>query len=246
MFQSRFIPCGGRRKPVSFKDVTLDTNLVTLTKVKKVVRGEVTAKDGEVIEYMGQAPAEINISGTITGQTGNVLSKRSLTWPKFDAPIAIDVVNEHLNQMGVHSIVILTATLPQEPGGLSYQTFDISAIEDIKQNYEYKVYNAKINIKITQLPTKAYPSRSKTVEFDFATHTRENVDQNMTDKGESCPRKLILQGRKRKGRKMFAGDRSNVGGSTRHRFSCAAIKLNSQRATFTMTLAVQKSPTRRR
>lgn len=123
----------GSSQTVSFKDVTLDTNLITLTKVKKLVRGEVAAKDGEVIEYMGQAPSEINIIGTLTAANGQRPEQAVIDLAKvLDAPIAIDVVNEHLNQLGVHSIEVLMATLPQEPGGLSYQTFDISAISEIK------------------------------------------------------------------------------------------------------------------
>lgn len=123
----------GSTQVVTFKEVTLNTALVSVTKMKKVVRGEIAAKDGEVIEYMGKAPAEINISGTITGANGQRPEQDVIDLTKIiDAPIAIDVVNEHLNQLGIYTIVILTAVIPQDPGGVSYQTFDISAIEEIK------------------------------------------------------------------------------------------------------------------
>lgn len=70
-----------------------------------------------------------------------------------------------------------------------------------------------INIKITQLPTKAYPSRNKTLEFDFCeSFAWKTSTKNMTDKGRIVtPKNLFYKDENGKS-VPFEGDRSNIGG----------------------------------
>lgn len=117
---------------ISYPYVDLKTVLITLVKTKKVIRGEVAGKDGEVIEYIGMASHDVTITGIITGENGVEPTQQIIDLNKIiDAPVSIEVVCPFLNQKGIQKLVILSSTLPQEAGGISYQNFSISAIAEV-------------------------------------------------------------------------------------------------------------------
>ncbi len=121
----------GEQNTVSFQDVNLNSALISITFTKKLVRGDVMGRAGEVTEYMGQGPCDINIYGSLTGANGVRPIDDILELTKvINAPIALDVVCPFLNQLGVHKIVISDATFPQDPGGVSYQNYTISAFSE--------------------------------------------------------------------------------------------------------------------
>jgi len=49
----------------------------------------------------------------------------------LDAPIALDITCPFLNQLGIQKAVVESYELPQNEGGISYQTFTINLISDI-------------------------------------------------------------------------------------------------------------------
>lgn len=117
---------------ISFPAVNLITALVSIRKTKKVIRGEIAGKDGEVIEYIGMGSAEVSISGVITAANGSEPTNDVRDLNKLiDAPIAVSVVCPFLNTKGINKLVILDADLPQESGGLSYQTFTLNCISEV-------------------------------------------------------------------------------------------------------------------
>ena len=147
---------------ITFNDVSLDTALISITKVKKLIRSEVAGKDGDVIEYIGKGSDEITIVGTITGDAyhrptsladfakevvdaytgalnGEPREAVNALNALIDAPIAIDVVCPFLNLKGIFKIVITDANLPQDAGGINYQTFTINAISE--QPIELRILN---------------------------------------------------------------------------------------------------------
>jgi hypothetical protein len=131
-FKAATYTVSGSQQTISFPDVDLETALITVTKVKKVVRGEIMDRDGEVIEYIGMGSSEVNIVGTITGDNGIEPVQQVIDLNKvIDAPISLDIICPYLNQKGIQKLVILDSTLPQDPGGISYQTFNINAISEI-------------------------------------------------------------------------------------------------------------------
>ena len=56
------------------------------------------------------------------------------------APITIEVVNPHLNKLGVQYLVIESYDIPQEAGGISYQRYTINCISDFPT--ELRISNA--------------------------------------------------------------------------------------------------------
>lgn len=117
---------------ISFNDLSLETVLITLTKNKKIIRSEIAGKDGDVIEYLGTGSHDIVINGTITSEYGvEPIAMVNDLNSIIDAPISIGIVCPFLNTKGIHNIVITDATMPQEAGGIAYQTFTINAISEI-------------------------------------------------------------------------------------------------------------------
>lgn len=117
---------------LTFEDVSLETALVSIVKSKRIVRSEIAGKDGDVIEHIGAAAHEITIVGTITSDFGiEPVAKVNALNAVIDAPLSIQVICPFLNSKGVHKIIITDSTLPQDPGGISYQTFTINAISEI-------------------------------------------------------------------------------------------------------------------
>lgn len=117
---------------IDFPNVELKTALVSLLKTKKIIRGEIAGKDGEVIEYIGMSSHDVTISGVITGDNGVLPNQQVIDLDKLiDAPVAIDVVCPFLNQKGIYKLIIIGGMLPQEPGGISYQNFSLNCISEV-------------------------------------------------------------------------------------------------------------------
>jgi hypothetical protein len=117
---------------ISFNELVLETVLISLTKNKKIIRSEIAGKDGEVIEYMGAGSHDITINGMITSDYGvEPTEKINALNAILDAPISIQVICPFLNMKGIHQIVIMDSTQPQEAGGIAYQSFTINAISEV-------------------------------------------------------------------------------------------------------------------
>lgn len=124
---------------ITFPAVDLPTALVSIKKSKKVIRSEVAGKDGEVIEYIGMGSTEVSISGIITAANGVEPTNEVRNLNKLiDAPISVTIVCPFLNTKGISKVVILDADLPQEAGGLSYQTFTLNCISEIPTELRIK------------------------------------------------------------------------------------------------------------
>lgn len=112
-------------------NVRFETVLCTVTQAKKIIKTEIQGRDGTVKEYIGMDDYQVNINGIINGENrvhpkDKVLQLKSV----LDAPVAIPVVSDFLNNLGVFNIVINDYTLPQVAGGYSKQDFSINALSD--------------------------------------------------------------------------------------------------------------------
>jgi len=123
-------PQGGA--PISFNAVSLKTAIITLSQAKQIVKTQIQGRDGTVKEYVGMDDYAITVVGTITNANGvEPVSDRLNLKAMLDAPIALDITCPFLNQLGIQKAVVESYDLPQNEGGVSYQTFTINLISDI-------------------------------------------------------------------------------------------------------------------
>lgn len=116
---------------ISFNEFALETALISLSQAKQIVRTQIQGRDGSVKEYVGLDDYSIRVEGTITGANGVAPTDEVLNLKKMlDAPITLDIVCPYLNQLGVTHAVVDGYELPQNAGGISYQTFTIDLISD--------------------------------------------------------------------------------------------------------------------
>jgi hypothetical protein len=126
---------------ITFPDVELKTALISVAQAKQIVRTQIQGRDGTVKEYVGMDDYSISVSGTITSDNGiepidEVIDLKQL----LDAPIPLDIICPFLNRMGIQYAVVESYELPQQAGGISYQTFNINLISDIPT--EIRISNA--------------------------------------------------------------------------------------------------------
>jgi hypothetical protein len=111
---------------IEFPLVELKTALVSVSQAKKLVLTEIQGRDGSVVEYNGKSDYMINVVGTITGANGVYPTSEVLALKKMlDAPVPIEVTCDHLQNMNIHYVVVEQYDIPQDAGGISYQTFNI-------------------------------------------------------------------------------------------------------------------------
>lgn len=112
-------------------NVRFETVLCTITQAKKIIKTEIQGRDGTVKEYIGLDDYQVNINGIIAGEN-RVYPKDKVLQLKaiLDAPVAIPVVSDFLNNLGIFNIVVNDYSLPQEAGGISKQDFSINALSD--------------------------------------------------------------------------------------------------------------------
>jgi hypothetical protein len=115
----------------SFPDIILKSALISVSQAKQIIKTQIQGRDGSVKEYIGLDDYAISIVGTITS-TNNVepIQDRLDLKAMLDAPISIGVVCPYLNQLGITDVVIESYDLPQQAGGISYQTFSINCISE--------------------------------------------------------------------------------------------------------------------
>lgn len=117
---------------ISFPAIEMKTALITITQSKKIVKTDVQGRDGKIKEYIGMDDYLVTIVGTITGENNvqpiaDILDLKRM----LDAPCSIEVVCPFLNQLGIFELLIENYELPQDAGGISYQTFSINASSDM-------------------------------------------------------------------------------------------------------------------
>lgn len=108
--------------------------LLTVSQAKKIIKTEIQGRNGTIPEYVGMDDYQITINGVITAQNGlspimDVIALKKI----LDAPVAIPVASEYLNNLGIQSVIINSYELNQEAGSYSYQPFSISCSSDISQ-----------------------------------------------------------------------------------------------------------------
>lgn len=121
-----------RTDTISFDEVVLENALVDISMSKNIVKTSIQGRKGTVKEYVSLGDYVVNISGS-------VLSENQKEYPEVEvkalekiliAPIALQVVCEPLNRLGIYEIVIEGYNFPVKQGFVGTQVYSISAISD--------------------------------------------------------------------------------------------------------------------
>lgn len=115
----------------SFTDVNLYSCLINVAQSKIIVKTQRTGANGSVKEYVGMDDYHVIITGQITGSNGvypteDVLALRRM----LECPVAIDVINTHLQNHGIYQVIVDSYEIPETEGGISFQSFSINLLQD--------------------------------------------------------------------------------------------------------------------
>lgn len=119
------------RRQVTYNDVTIETVILTLSRPKKIVKTDITGRDGTVKEYINQDDWQVTINGVITGANGVYPTQAVMALHDIcNAPVSIPAVSWYLQNFNIYNLVIETFAFDQEPGGISKQNFTLNCISD--------------------------------------------------------------------------------------------------------------------
>jgi hypothetical protein len=117
-----------------FGPLRYEAVVISVNQAKVIIKTAIQGRNGKVKEYIGDDDYAITINGIICGPNGHYPIDEVAALKKIlDAPISIKVASAHLQNLGIHELVVEDYTLDQKEGGYSYQTFSISCSSDIPQ-----------------------------------------------------------------------------------------------------------------
>ncbi len=118
----------------TYKRIDLESILISVSFPRKIVKTEIQGRNGTVKEYIGEDDAQITIRGIICGSNGVYPTDEvSQLLTVIQAPVAVGIISEYLNPIGIVSLVFETREISQAEGGYSYQPFTLNAISDTAQ-----------------------------------------------------------------------------------------------------------------
>lgn len=121
-------------KVTSFKTITFDAVIMTVSQSKNIVITQIQGRDGTVKEEIGLGDYIITINGIITGGNGHYPIDEVREFKKMlNANKTLEVVSTYLQNLDVTNLVIKDYEFAQEYGGYSYQRFSITALSDSLQ-----------------------------------------------------------------------------------------------------------------
>jgi hypothetical protein len=120
--------------------ITFDCVLLSITRPNKIIKTEIQGRDNTVKEYIGKDDFQIQMNGVITSSNGVYPEQEIKALHEFlDVSTEIEVVSKHLQNLGIHFVVIDTPELPQTEGSYSYQAFSVSLISDVPQELRISI-----------------------------------------------------------------------------------------------------------
>ena len=116
-----------RGQTIQFPAIDLSTALVSVSQGKRIVTTVVDGQDGSVKEYIGLDDYIVQVFGMVTGSNGVEPVQQRIDLNKMlTAPVPMEVVCPYLQNLGIHLLIVESYDLPQDPGGVSYQKFNIT------------------------------------------------------------------------------------------------------------------------
>jgi hypothetical protein len=119
---------------IRYEVLKLENVLISVSRTNKIVRTDISGRDGSVFEFIGRDDKQISINGIIVGKNGErPVDRITELQTILDSIIAIQVSCKFLNQLGITDLIIDSYELPQQEGGYAYQQFSIKFYEYIPQ-----------------------------------------------------------------------------------------------------------------
>lgn len=119
---------------IRYQTITLENVLINVSRTNKIVKTDISGRDGSVFEFIGRDDKQISISGIIVGKNIERPTDRITELQEIlDSIIPIQVSCKYLNQLNITDLIIEGYELPQQEGGYSYQQFQIRCYEFIPQ-----------------------------------------------------------------------------------------------------------------
>jgi hypothetical protein len=116
---------------VTYNDIVLETVLITLGRPKRIIKTDITGRDGTVKEYINMDDFQVTINGVITGPNGVYPTLEVMALHDIcEAPVSIPVVSWYLQNFKIFNLVIDNYAMDQEPGGISKQNFTLNCVSD--------------------------------------------------------------------------------------------------------------------
>lgn len=117
---------------IRYQTITLDNVLISVSQANKIVRTDISGRDGSVFEFIGRDDRRISISGIIVGNNlERPIDRITELEEILNSVIPIQVTCKFLNQLGITDLIIDSSELPQQEGGYAYQQFTIQCYEFI-------------------------------------------------------------------------------------------------------------------
>lgn len=112
--------------------VELVNALVTVAQKKKIVRTDLSGRNGSVIEYISMPSFDITIEGELLSNEVDVYPKDQVEAlvRMLNEPQSLEVLSEYLAMFSIYNIVITTYDLKQETSSQGKQKLNITAISD--------------------------------------------------------------------------------------------------------------------
>jgi hypothetical protein len=119
---------------IRYQIITLDNVLISVSQSNKIVRTDISGRDGSVFEFIGRDDRRISINGILVGNNmERPEDQLSELEDILNSVIPIQVTCKYLNQLGITDLIIESSELPQQEGGYAYQQFSINCYEFIPQ-----------------------------------------------------------------------------------------------------------------
>ncbi len=115
----------------SVPEVKLYTMILVVDGTKNIVKTPIQGLNGTIKEYISDSDDVVVMKGKINGKNGvHPFDQVKALHKLLKAPVAVKVISKWLQNLDIDTLVVESFHLPQEEGGYSYQSFEITFSTD--------------------------------------------------------------------------------------------------------------------
>lgn len=112
-------------------EVKLYTMVLVVDSQKNIVKTPIQGLNGTIKEYISDSDDVVVMKGRINGKNGvHPFQEVKDLHKLLMAPVAVKVISKWLQNLDIDTLVVESAHIPQEEGGYSYQSFEITFSTD--------------------------------------------------------------------------------------------------------------------
>lgn len=118
---------------VPITKLELEIALVEINNNRNIVKTSVAGRNGTIKEYMSDGDDAVTIRGSLTTKYSNLPPYDLINKYKFitRSPLALTVLSNFINYMGIYNLVIEDAKIKQREGMRNVYDYEISCSSDI-------------------------------------------------------------------------------------------------------------------